>query len=287
MKRIIAVFFAIILCLSLSLCVFAGEYTVDGDGNAVYDTAIGYAIHIDDVNGVIEGEDATVINNNVSLNNVGSKWAIWFTAKKHTDGIYEVITDGAAMGGAIPSVTLGDDEIFVAVHSSSSRPTEADLYPNWEDKVAALAIKKGDFVAFHSDINVSEGVGSGLMIVLTKDDVLAGNIKFPENNDDPVVSTPDESVSEPDTDVSVPDEDVDTSAEQNENDATTSGSTTVIGGNSVDVSEYTIDIGDHADSSADDNEGDGISVWVWFGLALGAGVIVLIVAFVVVPKKKK
>ncbi len=280
MKKIIAVFFAIFLCFSLSLGALAGEYTVGDDGNAVYDTAIGYAFHIDDVNGTIEGEDATVINNNVSLNNVGSKWAIWFTAKKHVDGIYEVITDGAAMGGAIPNVTLAEDEIFIAVHSSSSRPSDADLYPNWEDKVAALAVKKGDFLAFHSDINVERGMGSGLMLVLTMEEILAGLIEFPEIDDDPVVSIPDEPVSEPenDTDASIPDDAVDTSAEQNKEPETSTSGNTVIGGNSVEVSEYTIDIGDHEDSS--------ISVWVWVVLAAGAGVVILIVAFFLVPKKK-
>ena len=174
MKKIIALSFAIVLALTLSLTAFAGDYTVGGDGNAVYDTAIGYVFDIEDVNGTINGEDATVLNSADGLANCG-KWAIWLVAEQIEDtDYYKAITDGAAMGGETPSVSLKDNQIIVVVHSSTSNPDQADLYPNWEDKVAALAIKKGDCLVFDG-INVKTGAGTnGTMTVVTMDDILAG-----------------------------------------------------------------------------------------------------------------
>lgn len=188
MKKIIAISFAILLALTLSVTAFAGEYTVGSDGNAVYDTAIGYVFDIEDVNGTINGEDATVLNTADGLANCGS-WSIYFVAEELEDsGYYKAITDGAAMNGTAPSIDLKGGQIIVVVHSSTSNPDQADLYPNWEDKVAALAIKAGDCLVFDG-INVKTGAGTnGTMTVVTHDDILAGLI--------PDTSVPEEESSE-------------------------------------------------------------------------------------------
>lgn len=189
MKKIFAISLALVLTLALSLSVFAGEYTVGSDGNAVYDTAVGYVFTIEDVNGTINGEDATVLNTADGLANCGS-WSIWFVAEAIDDTYYyKAITDGAAMGGASPSVTLAENQIIVVVHSASSNPDDDAKFPNWEDKVAALAVKAGDCLVFDG-INVKTGAGTnGTMTVVTYDDILAGLV--------PETSIPEEESSEP------------------------------------------------------------------------------------------
>ena len=193
MKKITAIIVSLLICAFSAFSLVSADYTLDESGNAVYDTAIGYCFDIDDINGTITGEDATIITNNEALANIGSKWAIWFVASELDDSeIYEVITNGAAMGGNIPAITLLEGEIFVAIHSASSNPNDAAQYDNWEDKVAALAVKSGDCLAFDGiDLNAGTCV-NGRMLVVTKSDVLAGLIEFPDADEpatpvDPVI----------------------------------------------------------------------------------------------------
>ncbi len=193
MKRITAIIVSLLICAVSAFSLVSADYTIDESGNAVYDTAIGYCFDIDDINGTITGEDATIITNNEALANIGSKWAIWFVASELDDSqIYKVITNGAAMGGNIPTITLLEGEIFVAIHSASSNPNDAEQYDNWEDKVAALAVKGGDCLAFDGiDLDAGTCV-NGRMLVVTEEEVLAGLIEFPEAEEslppvDPVI----------------------------------------------------------------------------------------------------
>ena len=171
MKKTLAIIFALVLSVSFAFTAFAAEYTIGEGGNAVYDTAVGYVFDIEDVNGQITGEDATVLTSAAGLEKCGL-WAIWFVAEK-IDGVdaYRAITDGAGMNGASPSVTLKDNQIIVVVHSSSSRPTDAETYPNWEDKVAALAVKTGDCLVL-SGIDLAAGTCvNGTITVVTEDEL--------------------------------------------------------------------------------------------------------------------
>lgn len=264
MKRIIATLFAAVLCLALAAPVFAAEYTVGGNGDAVYDTAVGYVFDIDDVNGAIEGEDATVITNNEALASIGSKWAIWFTAEKRSANIYEVITDGVAMGGTAPDVTLSEGRILIAVHSSTSNPAQADLYPNWEDKVAALAVKKGEFIAFSSGIDLENGTGSGMMLVLTKEEVDAGTVVFPEE-DDPAV-TPDES--------SASDSETASSEDSLEEPEDSVG---------ADVSKETTET---VMDNSDRNDSDVFDILFWVIIAVLVTAIIVVVVLIIVKSRK-
>ncbi len=276
MKRIIAVILASLFCIASAFSVLAAYYTIAENGDAVYETAIGYCFDIDDVNGTITGEDATIITTNEALANVGSKWAIWFTAEELDDsGIYRVHTDGTAMGGTIPAITLLEGEIFVAIHSATSNPDQASQYPNWEDKVAALAVKSGDCLAFDG-IDLDAGTcENGRMLVVEYEDVLAGNIVFPDAEEESIPPVESEITSEPEESETVSD----VSVEEESNIATD---------NAPEPDK------DKSQASADDEIktsviklDSGVDTWVWILIGGIAAVIVVAIVCIVLLKKKK
>lgn len=261
MKKLLSVLIIAVLCLSFSLSAFA-EYAIDADGNASCDSALGFTFKVDDVNGEITGEDTTLVTTNAGVLNIKSVWATWFTAEKVADGIYKVVTDGAAMGGTAPDVTLSDGQIMFVVHSSSSRPSEADKYPNWESKIVARAVKTGDFLVFSDGINIDEGTGSGFMKVVTEDEANSGNVEFPE--------TPDASVES--SDETVESEEAETESE--------SVGTTDKNTSSSESDLIKIPVGDRSNGSFG---------WLWIVLGtvlLCAGVAVVIITIMWKPKKK-
>ena len=278
MKKFLALIITALLCMSFSVTALALEYTVDGDGNAVYDNAIGYIFDIDDVNGTIEGEDATIITSNDAMANVGSVWATWFLAEKVDEGgaAYVVKTDGAGMGGSAPAVDIADNQIIVVVHSSSSRPSEADKYPNWEDKVACRAVKAGDWIIFDG-INIEAGLcEDGRMMVVTEEDVLAGLIEWPDGT----TGTPEGPVdeSEPEATESEPAEGDDESAEPD--DGKTDGETAESKEAPAEESDPDIK------TSTITIDGDGgLGIWLW--VIIGAAVVLVIVIFASFSKKNK
>ncbi|MBR4799539.1 MAG: hypothetical protein IK047_04670, partial [Clostridia bacterium] len=147
MKKIFAISVSLVICAAFALTAFAGTLTIGGNGDASYDDAIGYTFHIDKVDGTIGGEDSTVITSGNPVSSQGSKWAIWFAAEKVGENVYKAITDGTAMGGNPPEFTPGENQVAFVIHSSTSNPDNASQYPNWEDKVAALAVKTGTYFA--------------------------------------------------------------------------------------------------------------------------------------------
>ena len=159
MKKIFAVSVTVMLCLAFALTAFAGSYTIKDNGDAVYDDAIGYVFRIDKVNSALSGEDSTVITSGNPVSTAGSKWAIWFAAAEVGENVYKVITDGAAMGGNWPEYTPEDNQVVFVIHSSTSNPDNAGQYPNWEDKVAALAVKAGNFLAL-TGVDLASGTVS-------------------------------------------------------------------------------------------------------------------------------
>ena len=258
MKKILALVLTVFLCLSFSLCALA-EYTIDGDGNASCESAVGSIIKIDDVNGQITGEDSTVVTTNAGVMSIGSKWATWFSAEKVSDGIYKVTSDGTAMGGTALDMTLSDGQILVVVHSSSSRPTEAGKYPNWEAKVLAKAVKTGDYLVFSEGIDLEEGTGSGYVKVVTEAEANSGNVEFPDEAEEPSES-------------------IEASIEESE-DVLYSSSEPEVDNESTDSDVVKIPVGDR----------DGGSLgWLWITLGvvfLCAGVAVLVLVIVWKPKK--
>ena len=50
--------------------------SVDSDGNYVFSNAYGYVFKVDDVNGVIDGEDATIITSSSAYSSCNPIWAV-------------------------------------------------------------------------------------------------------------------------------------------------------------------------------------------------------------------
>ncbi len=263
MKKSLAIIFALVLFVSFSVSAFAAEYTVGADGNAVYDTAVGYVFDIEDVNGTINGEDATILTSADGLANCGV-WAIWLVAEK-VEGTeaYKAITNGAAMGGAAPVVTLEDNQIIVVVHSSSSNPNDADSYPNWEDKVACLAIKTGDYLVFDG-IDLAAGTcTNGTMTVVTEDQL--GDLP-------------------PATESEAPSESSEAPAESSEAPAESSetATETVSDATSTEASAEDSDV--KTSEMEIDGEG-GLGIWLY--VIIGVAAVALIAVIAVLAKKKK
>ena len=257
MKKTLALTFALILCISFSFTAFAGEYTVGGDGNAVYDTAVGYVFDIEDVNGAINGEDATILTSVDGLAKCGT-WAIWVVAEKvEGSSAYKAITNGAAMGGSAPSVDLKDNQIIMVVHSSSSKPTDAELYPNWEDKVACLAIKVGDYLVLEG-IDLAAGTCEN------------GTVTVTEGADLPVESEPEEPAESEEVAES---EEATESEEAAESEEATESKT--------EESEKDPEV--NSSTMETDGEG-GLGIWLW--VIIGAAVIVVVIVIIAVSKKK-
>ncbi len=122
-----------------------GSYTVDaGTGNASYDHAYGYEFKIDDVNGKIGGEDSTICTTQEAYNACNPNWAITIYAVQISENVYYVLRDAIVTPGsaANANIEVGNGRVAIVFHSSSSNPTAG--YANWEDKVAAIAVKAGD-----------------------------------------------------------------------------------------------------------------------------------------------
>ncbi|MBO5915169.1 MAG: hypothetical protein J6Q72_07455 [Clostridia bacterium] len=171
MKKTLAIIFALVLSVSFVFTAYAAEYTVDEDGAATYDTAVGYVFDIEDVDGQIIGEDATLLTSAEGIKKC-SPWVTWFIAEK-IDGSeeYRVVTDSKTMEGRYPNIKLEENQIIMVVHSASRHPDHAADYPNWQDKVAAMAVKKGDCLKLDGiDLEAGTCV-NGTVTVITEDQV--------------------------------------------------------------------------------------------------------------------
>ena len=156
MKKFFALALAVVLCMSLSLSVFASDYVVGEDGNATMEDAYGYAISIDDINGTIGGEDATILTDGSLIGNIGL-WSRYFIAEKSSDNVYVVATAVTCPAGTAPATPdLSGGKILVAVHSASSNPADDATYGNWHDYIATAAIKVGDIITL-SGIDLAAG----------------------------------------------------------------------------------------------------------------------------------
>ena len=278
MKKILVLAFALLLCMSLSVTAFAGEYTVGENGIAVYDTAIGYVFDIRAIDEKITGEDAVIMTKNENTGKTGV-WSTWTIAEEIDDtGVYRAIKSVEAMSGELPDVTLDPGQIYIVVHSSTSKPEEAakEGWDNWEDKVAFMAVQGGDCFVFQG-IDFDKGTCvNGKMMCLTEEDALNGNYSWGEETEE---STPAES----ETEESTPAES--TPAEGETAESTDAGESKA--DDEVDASSQVEIIDDSEIVSSDieiDGDGEGLGVWLW--VIIGAAAVVIIAVIVVIAKKK-
>lgn len=276
MKRIVTLLTAVIFIFALALSAMAASYTVDGDGNAVYDTAVGYTFHVDSVNGKISGEDSTVLTSAAGLDNCG-EWAIWFVADKVSDNVYKAATDGAAMGGSKPSVKLKDDQVIFVFHSATSNPDQASSYPNWEDKVAALAVKNGNFLAL-TGVDLAAGTVSEGKLTVTAKQSEAENLV---GSSTPATTSETEDESSEEVIEASSEDVVDESSE-----STPAESSATTADESATASESSTATATSEDSEVKTSEIEPESNFPW-GWVIAAIAVVVIVACVVVFSKKK
>ncbi|MBR4053221.1 MAG: discoidin domain-containing protein, partial [Clostridia bacterium] len=131
------------------------------NGNAYVEVPYGYTWYIDDVNGTIGGEDATICTTQDAYNACNPNWAITIYAAKQADGTYvaqkdAIVTPGSAAGAGI---TIGEGQIAIVVHSSSSNPDSG--YANWQAKVVAMSVKAGDIFEVAEDFSTVTAIGPG------------------------------------------------------------------------------------------------------------------------------
>ncbi len=284
MKKLSVLVLALVLCMSFALVAQAGNYTIQEDGNAVYDTAIGYVFDIRAVNDKITGEDAVIMTSNDFTGQIGS-WSIWTIAEELDDsGIYKAIKDAEPSQGTPPAVQLGENQILIAVHSSTSNPNKAaeNNWHNWEDKVAFLAVKSGDCFVFDG-VDLDNGTcTNGKMLCVSEDDVLAGIIQWPDGTE-----TSEPEISEPETSTpteNTPDESEPTDASAEEENK--SDSENVTGNASTAESSATEIIDDSEVTSSNieiDGDSEGLGVWLW--VIIGVAVVAVIVVIIVIKKK--
>ncbi len=282
MKKLLSVALTLVLCMSFSLSALAGEYTILENGNAQYDTAVGYVFDIRAVNDKITGEDAVIMTSNDFTDRIGS-WSIWVIAEEIDDsGIYQAIRNAEPAQGTPPEIVLDENQILIAVHSSTSNPEEAakENWHNWEDKVAFMAVVSGDCFVFEGiDLDKATCV-NGKMLCVSHDDVIGGNIKWPDGTETstPETSEPAESEAESTPAESTSDESKseDTSAEaESKTEDPAESSVTIIDDSEVVSSDIEID---------GEDEG-GLGVWLW--IIIGVAVAVVAVAVIVKVGKKK
>ncbi len=138
--------------------------TVDANGNYSFQNAYGYVFDIDDVDGAIGGEDATLITNAASYAQANPNWAVSVqlvpTGTANEYSVQKVVSNPGTADAA--GMSFDNGKVVLIVHSAASRPkiTNADgsvsTYPNWMDKVAALALKTGDVLVLSSDMVIAE-----------------------------------------------------------------------------------------------------------------------------------
>ena len=120
------------------------------DGSIEHEAAVevpyGYTWTIDDINGGIGGEDATICTTQDAFNACNPNWAITLYLEKQADGTYVAIRDAIVTPGsaANANIAVDEDHIAVVIHSASSNPDLADTYGNWEAKIVAVSVKEGD-----------------------------------------------------------------------------------------------------------------------------------------------
>ena len=120
------------------------------DGSIEHEAAVevpyGYTWTIDDINGTIGGEDATICTTQDAFNACNPNWAITLYLEKQADGTYVAIQDAIVCPGSATNagIAVDEDHIAVVIHSATSDPNRESEYANWQAKIVAVSVKAGD-----------------------------------------------------------------------------------------------------------------------------------------------
>ena len=123
----------------------------------------GYTWTIDDVNGGIGGEDATICTTQDAYNACNPNWAITLYVEKQADGTYVALKDAIVCPGSAANagIEVGGDKIAIVVHSASSNPDLDAQYGNWMGKIVAVSVKAGDVFKIADDMTTVYAVVPG------------------------------------------------------------------------------------------------------------------------------
>ena len=153
------------------------------DGIYSFDNSYGYVFDIDDVNGTIDGEDATIITTSSAYNSCNPNWAISVHLRPTGDGNeYQVVKVVECPGSASAAgISLQSGDVIMVVHSAASYPGD---YANWMSKIAAVALKQGDYVEIASDNSTVTVISEGVLEETEEPEVTEPEVTEPE--EDPV-----------------------------------------------------------------------------------------------------
>lgn len=119
------------------------EYAANGEYRC--DVPYGYLWEVEDVDGVITGEDATICTTTEAYEACNAKWAITCVLEQREDGTYVSIRKSIVGEGTQYRITLEENQIAFVVHSGGSVPQNClGSYENWLGKVVACSVRKGD-----------------------------------------------------------------------------------------------------------------------------------------------
>ena len=123
----------------------------------------GYTWTIDDVDGTIGGEDATICTTQDAYNACNPNWAITLYVEKQADGTYVALKDAIVCPGSAANagIEVGGDKIAIVVHSASSNPDLDAQYGNWMGKIVAVSVKAGDVFKIADDMTTVYAVVPG------------------------------------------------------------------------------------------------------------------------------
>ena len=247
----------------------------------------GFVFNIKGVNQSLWGEDATICTSQSAYENCNPKWAITIVCEIVNERVLKVVKDPVAGQGEVPSeIKLKENQVAVVVHSSTSDPELADQYPNVFGKLAALDMKKGQFLVLDG-IDLANATGEGTATVANKEK----DIKLPETSEtepepdesseaepEPVESSEPEPEPEPDESSEEP-----APAESSEEPAPAESSEEPAPAESAEPSQPAES---QAESSAPSSEPAGGFPW-WGWALIAVGVIAVICVILAVVSKKK
>jgi len=152
------------------------------DGIYIFDNSYGYVFDIEDVNGTIEGEDATIITNSSSYSSCNPNWAISVQLRPtDEENIYQVVKVVECPGSASAAgISLQSGDVIMVVHSAASYPGD---YANWMSKIAAVALKTGDFLEIASDNSTVTVLSEGVLEEDEEPEVTEPEVTEPEEED--------------------------------------------------------------------------------------------------------
>lgn len=149
MKKTIAILLSAVLLVSLfAVCASAktweDDQVVDENGDYIFDNAYGFVFNINYVDGVIAGEDVTLITNAAAYSACNPNWAISVhLAATETEGQYSVVKVVSCPGSAdAAGITLGAGDVVLVAHSAYSNPNGS----GYQAKCAAVALKEGNLI---------------------------------------------------------------------------------------------------------------------------------------------